>query len=69
MDEKPKKWREPSNWEEAWNLETYVISLFAQKKTESLEFKSLMLIYGRAKLVAIWEKFQASKKTSPSSGN
>jgi hypothetical protein len=52
---------EPIDWSGAWTLDEYVISLFEKKQTESLEFKLLMKIYGREKLVQIWEKYKGRK--------
>jgi hypothetical protein len=39
-------------------LEEYVISLFERKMTDSEEFKALINLYGRAKIVEIWNKFK-----------
>jgi hypothetical protein len=44
------------------SLEQYIISLFEADKTKSPEFERLLAVYGRPKLVGIWQKYQADKK-------
>jgi hypothetical protein len=52
----------PMDWRGAWTLEAYVISLFERGATNTSEFKLLVTIYGRDKLVTIWEKHQQEKR-------
>lgn len=47
-----------TNWDEAWPFERYVVQLILDKKTDTAEFKLLVRIYGREKLVEIWEKYR-----------
>lgn len=49
---------EPIDWSGAWTLEDYVVALFEAKKTDSDEFKTLLRIYGRPRLVAIWNHYR-----------
>lgn len=50
---------EPIDWKGAWTLDDYVISLFEKKRTDSVEFKLLLRIYGRERLAKIWEEFKS----------
>jgi len=54
----------PIDWEGAWKLEDYIISLFEKKQTESVEFNAMLRIYGRDRLVKIWEEYKAKKSES-----
>lgn len=59
------------DWNESWTLEEYVISLFKQGLTSSKEFKTLLNLYGRDKLVGMWTKYKAreTNKTPPPLGD
>lgn len=47
---------------ECTTFEQYVVSLFRARKTDSNEFKTMLNIYGREKILKIWEKFKADKE-------
>jgi hypothetical protein len=49
-------------WPEAKTLDQYVVSLILKKQTQGREFKALLEIYGRDKLLAIWEAFKKKKQ-------
>ena len=50
--------KEELSWKEAVSLEEYISDLFRQKKMNTEEFKTLLRIYGREKLEAIWKKMK-----------
>ena len=52
-----------TDWSGARTLRERVIYLIENKLTEGCEFQSLLSIYGRPKLLAIWEKYRDEKKT------
>lgn len=58
---------QPIDWSSALSLEEYVAHLFQDGKTGSPEFKTLLMIYGRPKLVEFWEKYQY-RKHAPAPG-
>jgi hypothetical protein len=41
-------------------FEQYILTLFKLKKTDSLEFKTMLEIFGKDKLIQIWKKFKKS---------
>lgn len=43
-------------------FEDYVVSLFKARKTDSNEFKTMLVIYGREKILRIWQKFKDEKE-------
>lgn len=51
----------PTDWQEAWTLEAYVIDLIKKKETQSEAFQTLLRIYGREKLEVIWKKYKGEK--------
>lgn len=50
----------PIDWTGTWTLDDYIISLFKNKATESVEFKAMLRIYGRDRLVKVWEEYKAT---------
>lgn len=49
----------PREW---WTLEQYAVSLFEENRTDSPEFKLLLLMFGREKLAEMFERFKGGKK-------
>lgn len=49
------------DWESAWSLEDYLFELFEMKKTETSEFKTLLVIYGREKMAAYYRRYKEKK--------
>lgn len=45
----------------AKTLDEYVFSLFDARKTDSSEFKAILNVYGREKMLKIWERYKAKK--------
>lgn len=52
------------DWQAAWGLEDYVIDLFKRKATDTPEFKTLLKVFGRDKILKIWEKFKLKNSSN-----
>lgn len=50
------------DWTGAWTLRDFVIDLFKQNKIDSDEFRLLIRVYGRDKLITIWKDYKTQNK-------
>lgn len=49
-------------WSEATTLEQHVTSLIEQKRTKTAEFQTLLRVFGRARIEAIWKAHRDKAK-------